>query len=145
MAATYPDLYAAAVVYSGVPHHCFFTDSVNGWNSDCAQGRVDHSPEEWAQLVFDSYPDYDGTRPRMRIYHGDADDTLLPPNYYEEIDQWSGVFGYDPANPESESANDPQQGMTTRVYGENLEGVLAAGVGHGFPNLGSEDMAFFGL
>ncbi|KAH8179992.1 esterase PHB depolymerase domain-containing protein [Sarocladium implicatum] len=145
MAATYPDLYAAGVVYSGVPHHCFYTNSVNGWNSDCAGGRVDHTPAEWAQMVFDSYQDYNGTRPRMRIYHGDADTTLNPNNYHETIDQWSGVFGYDPSNPESETANDPAQGMTTRVYGDHLEGVLAAGAGHGVPKQGEADMAFWGL
>lgn len=145
MAATYPDLFNAAVVYSGVPHSCFYTGTVNGWNSDCANGLVDKSPDEWAQEVFDSYPNYDGARPRMRIYHGDADDILAPENYRETIEQWSGVFGYDANNPVSESPNDPQSGMTTRVYGDHLEGVLAAGVGHGFPNLGELDMVFFGL
>lgn len=81
----------------------------------------------------------------MRIYHGSADDTLAPENYRETIKQWAGVFGYDAESPESESANDPQQEMTTRVYGDHLEGVLADGVGHNFPNFGQLDMEFFGL
>lgn len=145
MAATYPDLFAAGVVYSGVPHSCFFTGTVNGWNTQCAHGEVNHSPEEWAQAVFDSYPGYEGSRPRMRIYHGSADTTLYPQNFQETIDQWSGVFGYDATKPVSQQQNTPSNGMTTSVYGENLEGVWGVGVGHGFPNFGQLDMEFFGL
>ncbi|KAF2190293.1 carbohydrate esterase family 1 protein [Zopfia rhizophila CBS 207.26] len=145
LASTYPDLFAAAIVYSGVPAGCFFTNTVNGWNNSCSSGQVHATPERWAQWVFDAYPGYHGSRPRMQIYHGSADTTLASPNYMETIKQWSGVFGYDSSKPESQKANTPQSGYTTSTYGDHLIGVYAQNVGHGVPVHGVEDVKFFGL
>jgi acetylxylan esterase len=41
MAATYPELFAAATAYSGVPAGCFVSSSnqVDAWNSTCANGQ----------------------------------------------------------------------------------------------------------
>ncbi|KAL2694897.1 hypothetical protein Neosp_001486 [[Neocosmospora] mangrovei] len=145
MAATYPDLFAAGIVYSGVPAGCFFTNSVNGWNSDCAQGRVNKSPADWANMVKDAYPGYNGARPKMQIYHGGADNILLSPNYQETIDQWAGVFGYNSVSPQSSSNNVPQAGYKTDTFGPNLVGIFAQNVGHSVPVRGADDMKFFGL
>ncbi|EEU37824.1 uncharacterized protein NECHADRAFT_106573 [Fusarium vanettenii 77-13-4] len=145
MAATYPDLFAAGIVYSGVPAGCFFTNSVNGWNSDCAQGRVNKSPADWAQMVKDAYPGYNGARPKMQIYHGGADNILLSPNYQETIDQWAGVFGYNSVSPQSSNNNVPQAGYKTDTFGPKLVGIFAQNVGHSVPVRGADDMKFFGL
>ncbi|OLN81069.1 putative acetylxylan esterase A 3 [Colletotrichum chlorophyti] len=145
MAATYPELFAAAIVYNGVPAGCFYTGSVNGWNSTCAHGNVVASPAYWAQQVFNAYPGYKGARPRMQIYHGSTDTTLYPANYQETIKQWSGVFGYNPDKPTKSSPNTPQSNYRTDVFGDHLTGVWAAGVGHTVPIRGADDMKFFGL
>ncbi|KAI8677723.1 Carboxylic ester hydrolase [Fusarium keratoplasticum] len=145
MAATYPDLFAAGIVYSGVPAGCFFTNSVNGWNSDCAQGRVNKSPADWAKMVKDAYPGYNGARPKMQIYHGGADSILLSPNYQETIDQWAGVFGYNSMSPQSSNNNVPQAGYKTDTFGPKLVGIFAQNVGHSVPVRGADDMKFFGL
>jgi hypothetical protein len=58
------------------------------------------------------YPNYNGSRPKMQIYHGSADSTLLPNNYNETIKQWAGVFGYDYTKPDSTKANTPQSGYS---------------------------------
>ncbi|SPO01963.1 probable acetylxylan esterase (subclass of the carboxylic acid esterases) [Cephalotrichum gorgonifer] len=146
LAATYPDMFAAGIVYSGVPAGCFFTNSVNGWNNTCAQGQVTSTPERWAQWVTDAYPDYDGPRPRMQIYHGSADTTLGANNYAETIKQWCGVFGCDPNAPEETAQNTPQASYTKKTYaGGQLVGIYAQGVGHSVPMRGADDMAFFGL
>ena len=144
LAATYPDLFAAAIVYSGVPCGCFFTDSVAGWNNSCSGGSVQATPERWAQWVRDAYPGYNGPRPRMQIYHGSADATIAPANYNYSIAQWSTVFGY-PQVPAQEKADTPERSYTTQVFGDHLVGVYARGVGHGVPVHGAEDMKFFGL
>ncbi|UPK90562.1 hypothetical protein LCI18_001497 [Fusarium solani-melongenae] len=145
MAATYPDLFAAGIVYSGVPAGCFFTNSVNGWNSDCAQGRVNKSPADWAKMVKDAYPGYNGARPKMQIYHGGADSILLSPNYQETIDQWAGVFSYNSMSPQSSNNNVPQAGYKTDTFGPKLVGIFAQNVGHSVPVRGADDMKFFGL
>ncbi|KAM7184805.1 Acetylxylan esterase A [Naviculisporaceae sp. PSN 640] len=144
LASAYPDLFAAVINYSGVAAGCFFTDSVAGWNGDCSGGRRNLSAEEWAKYVFDAYPGYNGTRPRMQIYHGSVDATIAPANYNYSITQWTTVFGY-PSLPIQEIANKPEAGYTTQIFGERLTGVYAKGVGHGVPVHGDEDMKFFGL
>lgn len=148
MAATYPELFQAGVVYSGTPAGCFYSQSggVDQWNNSCAQGDVRATPQQWANIVFNMYPGYNGSRPRMQIYHGTADMTLLPENYNETIKQWCGVFGFEYTRPDSTQANTPQSGYTTYTWvDEQLVGVLARGVGHTVPIHGSEDMKFFGL
>ncbi|KAL2117288.1 hypothetical protein VTJ04DRAFT_9456 [Mycothermus thermophilus] len=39
LSAVYPDLYKAAAAYAGVPAGCFYTGTVAGWNSTCANGQ----------------------------------------------------------------------------------------------------------
>ncbi|KAF2635022.1 acetylxylan esteras-like protein 1 precursor [Massarina eburnea CBS 473.64] len=147
LAATYPDLFAAAIPYSGVAAGCFASasDGVDAWNSTCAQGQSTATPEKWAQVVFDMYKNYNGTRPRMQVYHGSADTTLLPPNYDETMKQWAGVFGYNYDSPESTKENDPESGYTRTIYGDSVQGIYADGVGHTVPVRGDDDMSFFGF
>ncbi|KAF2190568.1 carbohydrate esterase family 1 protein [Zopfia rhizophila CBS 207.26] len=147
MAATYPDLFAAGIAYSGVPAGCFVSASggVDAWNGTCADGRVNNTPQKWAQVVFDMYPGYNGTRPKMQIYHGSADGTLRPSNYQETTKQWAGVFGYDYEKPESTKSNDPQSGYTRTIWGPKAQGIYAQGVGHSVNIRGADDMKFFGF
>ena len=85
MAATYPEMFAAASVYSGVPAGCFVsnTNQVDGWNSTCANGQEDSTQAYWASVAEAMYPSYTGSRPKMIIYHGTTDNILYPPNYNE--------------------------------------------------------------
>jgi acetylxylan esterase len=78
LAATYPDLFKAASAYAGVPAGCFYTGTVAGWNSSCANGQSIASQGAWAQTALNMYPGYTGSRPRMMIYHGSADATIYP-------------------------------------------------------------------
>lgn len=144
LAATYPDVFKAASVYAGVPAGCFYTGTVNGWNSQCANGQVVRSAEEWAEEVRNMYPGYTGEYPRMAIYHGSADNTLFPANYDETVKQWAGVFGYS-TEPAETLPNDPEAPFTKEVFGENLFGALGEGVSHNLPNFEEEDLAWFGL
>ncbi|KAF2401087.1 putative acetyl xylan esterase [Trichodelitschia bisporula] len=152
LAATYPELFAAAVVYSGVPAGCFSMPVATAssaeappWNSTCSQGKLISSVQHWAQIAKDMYPGYSGPRPRMRIIHGGTDTALLPPNYNETIKQWSGVFGYDWTKPVSVKQDTPKHGYSTTSWGPKLEGVWAAKEGHTVPYMGEADMKFFGL
>ncbi|KAK8122771.1 acetylxylan esterase A [Apiospora sp. TS-2023a] len=147
MAATYPELFQAAIVYSGVAAGCFVSTAglVDAWNSTCSQGQSHATATQWANVVHDIYPGYAGARPRMQIYHGSADAALLPPNYNETIKQWSGVFGLDADKPAEVKSEFPLAGYTTTTWSEDLQGIYALGVGHTVPIRGEDDMAFFGL
>ena len=147
LAATYPDIFKAAIAYSGVPAGCFVSASggVDAWNSTCAQGKSISTPQAWANVAKNMYPGYTGARPKMQVYHGSTDSTLLPQNYQETMKQWAGVFGYNYNQPQSTSANDPQSGYTRTVYGPSVQGIYAQGVGHTVPIRGADDMKFFGF
>ncbi|KAK0719335.1 Alpha/Beta hydrolase protein [Lasiosphaeris hirsuta] len=147
MAATYPEMFAAAIVYSGTAAGCFYSTSggADQWNNSCANGQARGTPQVWAKMVFDMYPDYAGARPKMQIYHGSSDSTLAPANYNETIKEWCGVFGYDYTKPDSTKPNSPASRYTTYAWGDKLVGIYAQGVGHTVPIRGSDDMAYFGL
>lgn len=142
MAATYPELFAAATAYSGVPAGCFVSSSgaVDAWNSTCAQGNVDQSAAYWTNVVKNMYPGYSGARPRFQVYHGSIDTTLRPNNYRESVKEWTGVFGYDATKPQTVKNNFPANGYTTDIWGVDstnplgkVQGIYALNVGHTVP------------
>ncbi|CEF87325.1 hypothetical protein SNK03_012901 [Fusarium graminearum] len=146
MAATYPDIFAAAIVYAGVPAGCFMSQAnqAAAWNSTCSQGQSRYTQQQWANVVKNMYPGYNGPRPKMQIYHGTADPTLNVQNYYEEIKQWTGVFGYS-ATPKSTTNNFPRSPYKREVFGDKLETFLGTGVTHAVDHFPDEDLKFFGL
>ncbi|KAL3488601.1 Acetylxylan esterase A [Aspergillus germanicus] len=147
MAATYPELFAAGIVYAGVSAGCFYsdTDQVNGWNSTCANGESIATPEHWASIAEAMYSGYSGTRPKMQIYHGSEDATLYPQNYYETCKQWAGVFGYNYDSPAETQTDTPLADWDKTIWGPNLQGILANGVGHNIQIQGEEDLKWFGF
>jgi acetylxylan esterase len=144
MAATYPDLISAVSLYSGVPAGCFSGNGVSVWNNNCSGGNVRNTPEAWATIVKNMYPSYNGTRPKMQIWHGGTDGTLRPQNYNETIKQWTAVFGVS-QTPTNTKANTPESGYTTYDFGENVQGIYAPSVGHSVPSHLKDSEAWFGL
>ncbi|KLO11339.1 hypothetical protein SCHPADRAFT_831275 [Schizopora paradoxa] len=142
MAGSYPELFQAASLYSGVPFGCFA--GASSWNSQCAEGDLIQTAEQWGNEVRAAYPGYTGARPRMMLWHGTADTTLYYPNYGEEIKEWTDVFGVS-QTPQSTVQNDPQSGYTMTTYGPNVVGFSAAGVGHTVPVHETIDLAWFGI
>jgi acetylxylan esterase len=147
MAAVYPNLFAAASVYSGVAAGCFMSSfgGVDAWNSSCAEGLVSQTSAQWAAQVRAMYPGYTGPYVPIQEYHGTADTTLYPENLGEEIKEWAGIFGYNAAAPTQVLDNTPLPGYTKSFYGPALQGILAQGVGHTVPIQGDQDMMWFGF
>ncbi|KAL2856686.1 Alpha/Beta hydrolase protein [Aspergillus pseudoustus] len=147
MAATYPELFAAGIAYAGVSAGCFYsaTNQVNGWNSTCANGESISTPEKWASIAKAMYPGYNGTRPKMQIYHGSEDTTLYPQNYYETCKQWAGVFGYNYDSPAELQSDTPLADWDKTIWGPKLQGILANGVTHNIQIQGEEDLKWFGF
>ncbi|KAL1744633.1 carbohydrate esterase family 1 protein [Schizophyllum fasciatum] len=138
----YPDLFAAGAAFSGVPYGCFAGSSM--WNSQCAQGQLIKTAQQWGDLARSGYPNFDGTRPKMQVWHGSADTTLYPQNFYEEVKQWTNVLGYAEGSG-TNTTNDPQQGYTRATYGPDFEAIFAQGVGHTVPEQANDVLRFFGL
>jgi acetylxylan esterase len=146
LAATYPELFQAVSLYSGVAAGCFVSSSVgiDQWNNTCSGGQVNDTPQKWGDVARAMYPGYNGTRPRMQFWHGSADTTLAPQNYQEELKQWTNVFNVSQTATSSQ-ANTPDNGYTTSNYGPNVQGIYAQGVGHSVPAHLAASEAWFGL
>jgi poly(hydroxyalkanoate) depolymerase family esterase len=145
----YPDVFKAGAAFMGVPATCFATAPPNTWNSDCANGNVVKTAQQWGDAARAMFPGYSGARPRMQVWHGTADATLRYPNFGEEIKQWTNVLGVS----QTPAATDtPQSGWTRTRYGGTgttapVEAISLNGVGHSLPMNGMAAMvlAFFGL
>jgi acetylxylan esterase len=148
MLGDYPDVFKAGSAFMGVPFHCFFTGTVRGWNSQCAQGQVSNTPAAWGDFVRAADPGYTGARPRMQLWHGTTDTTLAYPNFGEEIKQWTNVDGVSQTPSSTTTLNG---NWTHTTYGSAtspmVDAYSIAGVGHALPQSGMAAVAihFFGL
>jgi poly(hydroxyalkanoate) depolymerase family esterase len=145
----YPDVFKAGAAFMGVPDTCFATTPPNTWNSDCANGNIVKTAQQWGDAARAAFPGYTGPRPRMQLWHGTADTTLRFPNFGEEIKQWTNVLGVSQTPSLTDS---PQSGWTRTRYGGTgvmapVEGIAIQGVGHSLPmnGMGAMAIAFFGL
>lgn len=145
----YPDVFKAGAAFMGVPFGCFATTGGSTWNSECANGQLIRTPQQWGDLARSAFPGYTGARPRMQIWHGTNDATLRFPNFGEQIKQWTNVLGVSQTPAMTDS---PQSGWTRTRYGGTgtmapVEAISLQGVGHDLPMSGmaARAIAFFGL
>lgn len=142
----YPDIFAAGSANAGVAFGCF-ADPAGGfdvWSNACATGTVIKTGAEWAAIVKAAYPEFSGTRPKMQVFHGEADTTLYPQNLQEEVKEWTAVLEL-PSTPILTIVDTPFSGWTKYVYGTTFEVYSAAGVGHNIPVQESLVMSWLGL
>ncbi|HEY2669206.1 MAG TPA: PHB depolymerase family esterase [Rugosimonospora sp.] len=150
MAAEYPDVFKAGSAFMGVPAGCFATgSSTNTWNSQCANGQVTKTAQQWGDLARSMDSGYSGSYPRMQLWHGTADPTLNYNNFGEEIKQWTNLNGVSQTPALTDS---PQSGWTRTRYGNNsamppVEGISVSGAGHELPRSGmvAYAISFLGL
>jgi poly(hydroxyalkanoate) depolymerase family esterase len=143
----HPEVFKAGSSYAGVPYTCFATTDGAEWNSTCATGMINRTPQQWGDAVRNANPGYNGPWPRMQIFHGTEDDALYYPNFQEQIDQWTNVNGTDQT---PDYTDNPQSNWTRTRYGGTggqalVEAVSMEGVDHGLPHLPEETLRFFGL
>jgi poly(hydroxyalkanoate) depolymerase family esterase len=147
--ADYPDVFKAGAAFMGVPATCFATTPPNEWNSDCANGNIIRTAQQWGDAARAAFPGFTGARPRMQIWHGTEDTTLRFPNFGEQIKQWTNVHGLSQTPSLTDS---PQSGWTRTRYGGTgtmapVEAISLQGVGHNLPigGMAARAIAFFGL
>ncbi|KAF1988027.1 carbohydrate esterase family 1 protein [Aulographum hederae CBS 113979] len=149
LAATYPDVFAAGAVFSGVPAGCLAgSKGASPITADpaCADGQIRKTGEEWGAQVRDMYPGYQGSYPRMQIWHGTADSLVTYPNMVEALKEWSFIHGVQFAK---NTTDTPQRAYTQMMYGDGtqLVGYSAQGVGHTVPLSSNQQtvLDFFGI
>ncbi len=147
MLADYPDVFKAGASFAGVPATCFATTNGSEWNSECANGTIIRTAQQWGDAVRNAFPGYTGARPRMQIWHGTNDEILRYPNFGEQVKQWTNVHGLSqtPTFTDSPGAN-----LTRTRYGGSggqapVEAISMQGVSHNLPVDAAQVIRFFGL
>jgi len=93
--AVYPDVFKAGAEFSGVPAGCWADGyaASNQWSGNCAGGKTTFTAQQWGDKVRAMDTGYSGYRPRIQLWHGDADPTISPNNQTEAIKEWTNVLG----------------------------------------------------
>ena len=131
MLATYPETFAAGAIIAGIPYGCA---SGVGEALECMAGR--NGPVSDAALgdrVRAASP-HTGRWPRVSVWHGSADSTVVPGNGDAVARQWADVHGL-PATPTTTEIADGQvRSLWADANGAVvLEHYAIAGLGHGTP------------
>jgi poly(hydroxyalkanoate) depolymerase family esterase len=93
--AVYPDVFKGGAEFSGVPAGCWASSysASNQWSGPCAGGQVSKTAQQWGDGVRAMDPGYSGPRPRVQLWHGNADATINFNNQTEAIKEWTNVLG----------------------------------------------------
>ncbi len=93
--AVYPDVFKGGASFAGVPAGCWSDGwtAASNWGGTCASGNDIMTAQAWGDLVRGMYPGYAGHRPRVQLFHGDADPTINFKNFGEAIKEWTNVLG----------------------------------------------------
>jgi feruloyl esterase len=130
MLATYPDVFAAGSILSGLPYGCAPATSPY----TCMSPGVDKTPAQWGNLVRAAYSGYSGPRPRVSIWHGTSDYVVASMNATESRDQWTNVWGI--STTPTSTATLPA-GTSVENYDSGGQTVVrvyrVSGMGHGTP------------
>ncbi len=91
----YPDIFKAGSSFAGVPAGCWSAgwSASSNWGGTCAGGNYIQTAQQWGDLVRGMYPGYTGHRPRVQLFHGDADSIISYKNQGEAIKEWTNVLG----------------------------------------------------
>jgi poly(hydroxyalkanoate) depolymerase family esterase len=92
MLATYPDVFSAGAIMSGLPYECATTV---GDAYQCMNPGMDKTPTAWGNLVRAAAPSGTQAWPRVSIWHGQSDTTVAPKNGTEMVEEWTNVHGID--------------------------------------------------
>jgi len=128
MLATWPELFDAGAVMSGVPYHCATT--VQGAYDCMALGshpELKKTPAQWGDLVRDA-SNHGGAYPRVILFHGTSDTTVHPDNMLELVDQWTNVHGIaaDPTESEMVAGHQRQRFGDGEVEAWRIGGMVHA-------------------
>src|SRR5215813_3527070 len=89
MLACYPEVFAGGAIIAGLPYGAATTVQQAFESMFQSPSR---SPPEWGNLVRKASP-HRGPWPRISVWHGNADKTVIPPNAQEIIKQWTNLHG----------------------------------------------------
>jgi poly(hydroxyalkanoate) depolymerase family esterase len=138
MLATYPELFAAGAILAGVAYGC--AGSV-AEAFDCMGGRARSDAAALARHVRRASP-HEGPWPRVQVWQGGADPTVVPSNADAIVLQWAGLHGVGPRPDRVDEVEGHPRRSWLGPKGESLiEHYAIAGMAHGVPLAGGGEDA----
>jgi feruloyl esterase len=90
MLACYPELFAGGAIIAGLP----FGAAANVQQAFESMFQSPSRPaREWGDLIRRAAPHHKGPWPRVSVWHGNVDKTVIPSNAREILKQWTEVHG----------------------------------------------------
>jgi feruloyl esterase len=130
MLACYPDVFAGGAIIAGLP----FGAAMNVQEAFESMYQSPSRPEhEWGDLVRRASP-HCGPWPRISVWHGNADKTVIPSNAREILKQWTDVHGL-PMAPFDRAKVDgyPREVWIDEAGDELIESYTITNMAHGTP------------
>jgi poly(hydroxyalkanoate) depolymerase family esterase len=130
MLACYPDVFTAGAIVAGLPYGAA-TNVQQAFESMFQSPS--RSAREWGDLVRKA-SSHRGPWPRVSVWHGNADKTVIPSNAVETLKQWADVHGL----PSSSSVKTQVDGFPREVWineagDELIEAYTINNMAHGTP------------
>ena len=130
MLACYPEVFAAGAIVAGLPYGA-------AANVQQAFESMFQSPSrparEWGDLVRNASA-HQGPWPRVSVWHGDVDKTVIPSNAREIIKQWTDVHGL-ARWPSTQAKVDgyPREAWSNAAGDDLVEAYTITNMAHGTP------------
>ena len=130
MLACYPEVFAGGAIVAGLPYGAATTVQQAFESMFQSPSRP---AREWGDLVRKA-SSHRGPWPRVSVWHGNADKTVIPSNAREILKQWTEVHGL-PLFPSVETQVDgfPRQVWTNETGDELIEAYTIPNMAHGTP------------
>ena len=137
MLAAYPDIFAGGAIIAGLPYGA-------ATNVQEAFQSMFQSParpaDVWGDLVRGA-SSHRGPWPRISVWHGGMDTTVVPSNAAEIVKQWTDVHGLPMAPTFQDTVDGYPRQVWRNTQGEDLiESFAISGMAHGTPlSVGTAD------
>jgi feruloyl esterase len=130
MLACYPEAFAGGAIVAGLPYGA----ASNVQQAFESMLQCPSRPaREWGRLVRGAAP-HDGPWPRVSVWHGSADRTVIPSNAREILKQWTDVHGLQAAPSAQETVDGyPRQVWVNGAGEELIESYTIPQMSHGTP------------
>jgi poly(hydroxyalkanoate) depolymerase family esterase len=130
MLACYPEVFAGGAIVAGLPYGA----ATNVQQAlQCMFQSPSRSSREWGDLVRQA-SSHQGPWPRVSIWHGSADKTVIPSNAGEILKQWTDIHGL-PSISSSQARVDgyPREAWLNDAGQELIESYTITNMAHGTP------------
>lgn len=129
MLATYPDLFRGGAIIAGLPYGCAATIPEA---FDRMHGRA--GPGQYLNARIRDASPHAGPWPTISIWHGSADQTVVPANSEAILRQWLLIHALE----ETPTLTESVDGYPRRVWCDSngrelIEMYIVTGMGHGTP------------